>query len=83
MGKFKIILCQLGYRAHTSTLDAITVLKEVVSKYVTEGSTIYSSSIDMSKAFERVSHEKLFRKLENANVPEDIIYKLKYLFSNS
>ena len=74
---------QFGYREGTSTLMAVALFKETISKYISEGSTVYTSFLDLSKAFERVNHRKLLVKLKNLNVPPYILKILLVLFRNS
>ena len=75
--------CQFGYRKSTSTLMAIALFKETVTRYNSEGSPIYSCFLDMSKAFERVDHELLLKKLANKNVPVYLLNIIKLIFLNS
>ena len=74
---------QFGYREGTSTLMAVASFKETILKYVSEGSTVYTSFLDLSKSFERVNHRKLLLKLKNFNVPPYILKILQVLFRNS
>ena len=74
---------QFGYREDTSTLMAVALFKETISKYISEGSTVYTNFLDLSKAFERVNHRKLLLKLKNLNVPPYILKILQVLFRNS
>ena len=73
---------QFGYREGTSTLMAVALFKETISKYISEGSTVYTCFLDLSKAFERVNHRKLLPKLKNLNVPPYILKLLEVLFSD-
>ena len=53
---------QFCYREETSTVMAVALFIETISKYVSEGSTVYTNFLDLSKAFERVNHRKLLLK---------------------
>jgi len=39
---------------------------QVVDYYVRNGSNVYVTSLDASKAFDRINHVKLFQKLKKA-----------------
>ena len=74
---------QLGYKAHTSTTIAVAIIKEALMKYKYEGSTVYCCFLDLSKAFERVKHDRLIDKLYTRNVPTYLISIIKNIFSGS
>ena len=74
---------QFGYRNNTSTVLATTVFKETVKKFVTEGSTVYTCFLDLSKAFERVDHNILLRRLLYMNVPVYLVNILKNMLLNT
>ena len=76
---------QFGYRDKTSTIEAACVLKEVLEKYKREGYKVYSCSLDMSKAFEQVEHDKLLKKkkLEDNKDPPFVTSILEYFLANS
>ena len=79
----KISRCQFGYRGRTSTTLAVATLKEVAQKYNNEGSAIYACFLDMSKAFERVDHEILLRKLTESTLPRYIVNCIRSLLKNA
>ena len=55
----------------------IFVLKEVVEKYTHANSCVYASYLDASKAYDRVNHGVLFRKLLENNFPLYIVNILR------
>ena len=70
-----------GYRKKTSTTDAVMLFKEIISRYTSEGSTIYACFLDLSKAFERVDHGKLLRKIKKFKVPSHIYRMIEFILS--
>ena len=74
---------QFAYRNSTSTIMAAALVKETVTRYISEGSTVYAGFVDLSKAFERVPHDKLLLKLKKKDVPDFIVNMLSVMFMNS
>ena len=60
---------QFGFKANHGTDMCVFVLKQVVDYYVNHGSPIFSVFNDSSKAFDKVSHNILFEKLTERNIP--------------
>ena len=60
---------QFGFKANHSTDACIYVLKETVDLYVEQQSSVYICLLDASKAFDRVNHFTLFKKLIKRGVP--------------
>lgn len=54
---------QFGFRAKLSTTLAINKLSEIISKGYEEGEYIHAQFLDLSKAFDCVSHDVLISKL--------------------
>lgn len=75
---------QFGFRRGHSCSDCSFVLKETVNYYLSNGNrTVYSCALDLSKAYDRVSHFRLFRKLverENA-LPVYFVRLLSFWYS--
>ena len=59
---------QFGCNEHSSTIMCSTLLVETVEYYVSNNSSVYVLLIDVSKAFDRPCHSKLFDVLETYNV---------------
>ena len=74
---------QFAYRSSTSTIMATALVKETVTKHISEASTVYADFVDLSKAFERVPHDKLFLRLKKKNVPDFIVNMLSDMFMNN
>ena len=55
--------------------------KQAVSYYVNQNSPVFSTFLDASKAFDRVNHKLLFKKLSNRNVPACFVRLLTYWYS--
>ena len=71
---------QFGFKRGTGTDMCIFLLKQIISSYLQRGSPIFSVFLDASKAFDRVSHELLFKKLLLRDVPPCFIQFLQYWY---
>ena len=73
-------LLQFGFKPGMSADMCTGLIKNVISRYCFNGSNVFGSFLDASKAFDRVSHLKLFSKLHvlEKNLPPTII---RLLFS--
>jgi len=60
---------QIGFKKVIGCADAIHVAQQVVEHFNIRGSTVFVSSLDASKAFDRVDHNTLFKKLLDRNMP--------------
>lgn len=61
---------QFGFKKGASTVHALHCLKETINYYVDNGSRVYCSFLDASKAFDRLVHSGLFLKLMERDVPK-------------
>ena len=64
---------QFGFKKNLGCQHAIYSLRKIVEHFTLNESTVYMGSLDLSKAFDRVSHDKLFMKLANRNVPKFLL----------
>ena len=71
---------QFGFKKGSSTLIAVTSLKETIKKYLKGQSRIYSSFVDISKAFDKVNLNVLICKLKEKNISPLIINTLNTLY---
>ena len=74
---------QFAYCSSSSTMLATALLKEAIGKYITQGSYVYACFMDMSKAFERVNHDFLLRKLVEMNISPMNGRALSFMLKNS
>ena len=74
---------QFGYKTNSSTVICSTALTETIEYYVSRKTPVYVLLIDASKAFNRVSHIKLFKTLQAHGVCPLIIRVLYNMYTNS
>ena len=60
---------QFGFKKKSSTSHALHCFRETVDYYVNNGSRVFCSFLDASKAFDRLIHSGLFIKLMERKVP--------------
>ena len=74
---------QFGYKTKSYTVMCSTALTETIEYYVSRKTPVYVLLIDASKAFDRVSHIKLFNTLQAHGVCPLIIRVLYNMYTNS
>ena len=73
---------QHGFRETYSTNTACFVLKETIFEYIQSNSRVYAGFLDLSKAFDNVSHEILLMQLYDLQIPAVYVNTIKYCYSN-
>ena len=71
---------QYGYKKKSGTELCLYTFKQIVDCYNAAGSNVYCCFLDASKAYDRVSHKKLFDMLVSRNVPRIFIRILAYWY---
>ena len=73
---------QFGFKREKSTTICTQLLTGIANKFVNEGSTCYTMLLDMSKAFDKVNHAKLFRIMLDRKMDPLYTRCLLYMYSN-
>jgi len=60
---------QFGFKDKIGTADAIFTMKSTIKHLTDRGSSVYVASLDIRKAFDRISHFKLYKSLLDTRVP--------------
>ncbi len=73
---------QFAYKAKSSTLMCTSTIIEIINHYICGGGSIYMCMLDASKAFDRVDHYTLFKKLRVRNMCPMILRFLMQSYVN-
>ena len=72
---------QFGFEPAHSTDMCLFLLKQAISQYNTHGSPVFAAFLDAFKAFDKVNHYILFKKLSEDNAPEIFVKLLANWYS--
>ena len=72
---------QFGFKKGVGCSDALFGVKNVVDNFIQQGSTINLCALDVSKAFDKMSHHGLFLKLMDRMVPNALLHTLEDWFA--
>lgn len=64
---------QLGFKRGIGCTDAIFRLKSVINNFFDGGRSVYATSLDISKALDKVNHCKLCMSLRAAGLPPGVL----------
>ena len=71
---------QFGFKSEHSTDMCIFTVKSIIKYYTRQNSPVYNCFLDASKAFDRINHWTLFKKLIDCNVPLLIVRILVFWY---
>ena len=71
---------QFGFKAKHSTIMACSILKHVINYYRNNGSYVFVSLLDLSKAFDLVDHHILFNRLIDLKLPCNLVHILAFWY---
>lgn len=73
---------QFGFRPGLSTESAILCLKSAVKYYTTRKTSVYACFLDLSKAFDLVSYDILWKKMRESHIPDELVHIFQYWYAN-
>ena len=73
---------QFGFKNNLGTDMCVFTLKQIIEYYNQRSSPVYVCYLDASKAFDRINHWCLFKKLINRNIDMVVIRLLVFWYSN-
>ena len=81
--EFLLTTCnQFGFKNKLGTDMCIYALKEIVENHRSHNGSMFMGFLDASKAFDRLKHSTLFRKLIYRRVPNYIVRIMMYWYAN-
>ena len=64
---------QFGFKSGIGCSHSVFTIRTICDYFNQRGSNVYIASLDASKAFDKVNHERLFTLLRNKNVPQNFV----------
>jgi len=64
---------QFGFKKHLGCGNAIFAMRSTLDYFNDRGSTVFTAALDVSKAYDRIQHYKLFSSLLRAGLPKNIV----------
>ena len=74
---------QFAYKSDHSTTQCTWVATEVVSYYKKNGSDVHACVLDCSKAFDKIQHNVLFKKLHAKGLPPIVVRIIMQMYIHS
>jgi hypothetical protein len=79
----QLLEAQAGFRANRSTIDQIFTMKMIMEKRKEFNKPLFLCFIDITKAYDSVNRELLWRVCPNYGISEKLVNLLKMLYKNS
>lgn len=73
---------QFGFQTGLSTESAVLCVKHAIRYYTNRKTPVHACFLDLSRAFDLVSYDILWKKLENFQLPSELINICKYWYGN-
>ena len=73
---------QFGFKEKHSTDMCIFALKDLINYYNTHKSPIFCCFLDVRKAFDRVNHAKLFKKMVERGIPLHVVQLVAFWYKS-
>lgn len=73
---------QFSYQANCSTNMCTWMAVETIDHFLRNGSDVFTSVMDMKKAFDNVKHSKLFNKVLEREIPSVYVRLLMVIYKN-
>ena len=73
---------QFGFKAHHSTDLYVYALTEFIEYFKSRSTSVYVAFLDASKAFDKINHWLLFKKMIDRQIPLYLIKILCYWYRN-